>query len=177
MILLNSVLASTGPTPIVSSVVNGASYIMAPLPSNSYAALFGSNLATNDQTVIVSVADQLGNQSSPTVLYAGTEQVNVLVPAGTGTLQVTNRFGTSKPFPITFAAVSPGLFTVDIAGKIPAAQVVTAGANNTQIVQSVANCTGGTCAPVPIILDPANPACLILYGTGIRDAPACPTYR
>lgn len=82
MILLNSVLASTGPTPIVSSVVNGASYIMAPLPSNSYAALFGSNLATNDQTVIVSVADQLGNQSSPTVLYAGTEQVNVLVPAG-----------------------------------------------------------------------------------------------
>ena len=174
MILLNGTSSSTQAVPVLSAVVNAASYISEPLPANSYAVVYGSNLAANpgDPTVVPDITDSLGIVWRASVLYAGPGQVNILVPEtfgkGMGTLQISNRFGTSAPFPISIGTVAPGLFTVDPAGKIPAAQVLVADANNSQTVEPVAICTGGTCVPVPIVLNPSDQTYLILYGTGIR---------
>jgi uncharacterized protein (TIGR03437 family) len=174
VLLLNGVSPLTRPPPVISAVVNAASYVAGPVPAESYAALFGSNLAASagDPIVVVTITDANGNQSPANLLYAGPGQINIYVLEGTalgkGTLQVSNRFGSSAPFPITIGTIAPGLFTVDSAGKIPAAQVLTVAANNSQSVQPVANCTGGACVLVPIALDPASKTYLILYGTGIR---------
>ncbi len=173
-LLLNGAPSSTGPPPAVSSVVNGASYVSEPLTANSYAVLFGSNLVVSpgDPVVEVSIIDPTGDAIFANVLYTAPGQINIFVPyvnwTGHGTLRVLDRFGTSATFPISIADFAPGLFTVDTAGKIPAAQVVVGGANNTQTVEPVANCTGGTCALVPIVLNPGDQTYLILYGTGIR---------
>jgi uncharacterized protein (TIGR03437 family) len=119
-----------------------------------------------------SSADSLGDEFRAGVLYDGPGQVNILMPdgmaMGTGSLKVSNAAGASPAFPITIGSIAPGLFTVDSAGKIPAAQVVVADANNAQTVEPVANCTGGACVLVPIVLNPADQTYLILYGTGIR---------
>lgn len=174
VLLLNGAPSLTGPPPVVSAVVNGASYVPEPLTANSYAALFGSNLVVSpgDPVIEVSIIDPTGYTNVANILYAAPGQINIFVPdiisLGHGTLQVSDRLGTSAAFPISIANFAPGLFTVDTTGKIPAAQVVVAGANNTQTVEPVANCTGGACALVPIVLNPADQTYLILYGTGIR---------
>jgi uncharacterized protein (TIGR03437 family) len=174
MILLNGSSAPTEAAPVVSAVVNAASYVSEPLPANSYAVIYGSDLAASsgDPTVVATITDAQGTVWRANVLYAGPEQVNILVPEtfglGKGTLQISNRFVTSAPFAINIGTIAPGLFTVDTAGKIPAAQLIVGGANNAQIVEPVANCTGGTCTLVLIVLNPADQTYLVLYGTGIR---------
>lgn len=156
--------------------MNAASYISEALPASSYVTLYGSNLAASpgDSTVAVTMTDVNGNEAPASVLYAGPGQVNILVPnglaLGAGSLKVSNSLGTSVPFPVIIGTVAPGLFTVDTAGKTPAAQVMDVAADGTQTVQPVANCTAGICTLVPIVLDAANQTYLILYGTGIRGA-------
>jgi uncharacterized protein (TIGR03437 family) len=174
VLLLNGAPSLTGPPPVVSAVVNGASYVPEPLSANAYAALFGSNLVVSpgDPVIEVSIIDPTGDTNVADVLYAAPGQINIFVPdiisLGHGTLQVSDRFGTSAALAISIANFAPGLFTVDTAGKIPAAQVIVAGATNAQTVDPVASCTGGTCTLVPIVLNPADQTYLILYGTGIR---------
>jgi uncharacterized protein (TIGR03437 family) len=160
--------------PSISSVANAASYFALPLAAESYAVVFGGNLAmqVGDPTVAVTITDSSGNQVSSGVLYAGSTQINILVPdglaLGAATLKVSNSLGTSVGFPVTVATIAPGLFTVDSAGTIPAGQVVTVNADNTQTVQPIATCAGGTCVAAPIALNPTLPTYLILYGTGLR---------
>jgi uncharacterized protein (TIGR03437 family) len=174
MILLNGNSSPTEAPPVVSAMVNAASYVSEPLPSNAYAVVYGTDLAASpgDPTVVSTITDSAGIVLRANVLYAGQEQVNILVPLtfnlGKGTLQISNRFGTSAPFPITIGTIAPGLFTVDTVGKIPAAQVLTVDANNMQTFQSAANCPSGTCVLAPITLEPNSQTYLILYGTGIR---------
>ncbi|HTW67670.1 MAG TPA: FG-GAP-like repeat-containing protein [Bryobacteraceae bacterium] len=181
VLLLNSVPPAMGPAPSISAVVNAASYVSEDIPGESYVTLFGSNLAasSNDPVVAVTITDTTSPnvfQYPASILYAGPGQVNIYVPTvsalGAASLQISNRFGASAPFPITLGTIAPGLFTVDAAGKIPAAQVLAAGANNTSVVQPVANCSNGTCSLVPITLDPSTPTYLVLYGTGIRGEPS-----
>jgi uncharacterized protein (TIGR03437 family) len=172
--LLNITPAASGPLPFVSSVVNAASYAPGIIAPESYAAAFGNNLAASagDPTVAVAINDAKGNRASASVQYAGPGQVNFLVPAGvalgTGSLEISTSVGAAVLYPITVASVAPGLFTVDSAGKIPAAQVVSLDANNQQTFQSVANCSGETCTLVPIVLNSADQNYLVLYGTGFR---------
>jgi uncharacterized protein (TIGR03437 family) len=174
VVLLNSTPPASGPLPFVSSVVNAASYAARFIAPESYAAAFGNHLAASagDPTVKVAINDANGNRASANVLYAGPGQVNFLVPAGvavgTGSLEVSNSVGASIFYPITVESVAPGLFTVDSAGKIPAAQVLSLDASNQQTFQPVANCSGGTCTLVPVVLNSADQNYLILYGTGIR---------
>ncbi|HUA17773.1 MAG TPA: FG-GAP-like repeat-containing protein [Bryobacteraceae bacterium] len=174
VLLLNGNAYANGPLPFVSAAVNAASNLSEALPVSSYATLYGSNLAASqgDSSVAVVMKDTSGKQVPATILYAGSSQVNILVPnglaLGAGSLTVSNTLGTSVPFPMIIGNVAPGLFTVDTAGKIPAAQVVTVAADGTQTFQSVATCAGGTCTLVPIVLNSADQTYLVLYGTGIR---------
>jgi uncharacterized protein (TIGR03437 family) len=112
------------------------------------------------------------DQATASILYAGPGQVNILVPdglaLGAGSLKVSNSLGASVAFPISVGTAAPGLFTVDAAGMIPAAQVLTVSPDGTRTTNPVANCTGSNCVLVPIVLDPANQTYLLLYGTGIR---------
>ena len=166
--------ASTSTGPSIASVDNAASYAQGTLAPGSYADIFGTNLAAspNDPSVAVTITDARGNQTSATILYAGSTQVNILIPAtvafGPATLALSNSLG-SVTSSITIGVIAPGLFTVDSAATIPAAQVVTT-VNGTQTVTPVANCTTSGCTLVPIVLNPSTPSYLILYGTGIRGA-------
>lgn len=174
VVLLNGNAYAKGPLPYISTVVNAASYVAEALAASSYAVVYGSNLAASvgDPTVGVTLTDLNGNQAAATVLYAGPGQVNILVPdglaLGPGSLKVSNSLGASVLFPVVIGAVGPGLFTVDAAGKIPAAQVLTVTPDGTQTIGPVANCTGSNCVLVPIVLNPDNQTYLTLYGTGIR---------
>ncbi len=174
VLLLNGAPPLTGPAPVISQVVNSASYAAVPIPPESYATLFGTNLAASpgDPVVVVTVTDATGTSAPVSLLYAAPGQVNIYTLQGTafgnGTVQISNRFGSSAPFPISIGTVAPGLFTVNAAGTIPAAQVVAAGADNAQTFEPVSNCTAGTCVLAPIVLDPSTQTYLILYGTGIR---------
>jgi uncharacterized protein (TIGR03437 family) len=174
VLLLNGVPPLTGPPPVVSEIVNSASYAAAPIPPESYATLFGKNLAASpgDPVVVVTVTDATGFSAPASLVYAAPGQANIYILQGTafgkGTVQISNRFGSSAPFPISIGTIAPGLFTVNAAGTIPAAQVVVAGANNSQTFEPVANCTSGACVLAPIVLDPSGQTYLILYGTGIR---------
>ncbi|HEX5230456.1 MAG TPA: FG-GAP-like repeat-containing protein, partial [Bryobacteraceae bacterium] len=174
VILLNSNPYAGGTLLFVSSVVNAASYAAGTVAPESYAAAFGSKLAASagDPTVAVTIVDATGRRAAASVVYASPGQVNFLVPAGlaagAGGLQISNSLGSSVLAPLTVAPVAPGLFTVDSAGKVPAAQVVSLDANNHQTFQPVANCAGNSCTLAPIVLNPADQNYLILYGTGIR---------
>lgn len=169
-----TVTAATQTGPVISTVENAASYASGPVTPGSYAILFGSNLAAQagDPSVAVSITDAAGKQSSASIIYAGTAQVNIFVPAnvalGSGTVTLTNNSGSSTPFPIAIGNIAPGLFTVDTSGTIPAAQVITTASDGSQVVQPVANCSASGCALVPIVLNPSVPSYLILYGTGMR---------
>jgi uncharacterized protein (TIGR03437 family) len=174
VLLLNGNAYANGPLPFISTVVNAASYIAEELPASSYAVVYGSNLAASvgDSTVGVTFTDQNGNHATAGVVYASPGQVNILVPdglaLGPASLEISDSLGTSVPFPISVGTAAPGLFTVDTAGKIPAAEVLTVSPDGTRTMGAVANCTGSNCVLVPIVLDPANQTYLILYGTGIR---------
>jgi uncharacterized protein (TIGR03437 family) len=159
---------------MISFVVNAASYVAGTVTPSSYASVLGTDLAQSvaDPTVSVIVTDSAGHQFGPSVLYSSPTQLNILVPdglaLGPAVLTAFDGLGSSAGFAITVANIAPGLFTVDTAGKIPAGQVVTANADNTQTVQPLATCTTGACVAVPIALNPSLQTYLILYGTGIR---------
>jgi uncharacterized protein (TIGR03437 family) len=162
-------------TPMITSILNAASYANGPLAGSSYAVLFGSGLAaqTGDPLTVVSVTDAQGNQNKASLYYVGTGQINFIVPAGvTGPASVTvsNGFGSSAHFPINIGVISPGLFTLDPAQTIPAAQMLILAADGSQTDQLVASCSGTplVCAPLPIPLKAGTQVFLILYGTGIR---------
>ncbi len=166
------------PAPAISAALNAASFAAGSLAPGSYASLFGSNLAATpgDPTTTVRFKDVSGKQSTATLVYVGPGQVNVLVPGdlvpGPATLTVATATGASTPFSITISAVSPGLFTMDPAEKIPAAQLVIVAADGSQSVQPVANCVGTPviCTALTIPLRSDTKVYLVLYGTGIRGA-------
>lgn len=163
---------SSGPT--ITSIDNAASYASGVIAPGSYVDIFGTKLASgpSDPSLSITIADARGNQSAPTILYAGSGQVNIFVPDstayGAATLTLTNSLGTVSSS-INIEAIAPGLFTVDSAATMPAAQVVTT-VNGAQTVSPVANCTSSGCTLVPIVLSSSTPTYLILYGTGIRGA-------
>lgn len=170
-----SFLVTSGqPGPSIDRVTNAASYAAGTVAPGSYAILFGANLAAQagDPSVAVSITDAAGNRTPASITYVGTGQVNIFIPSsvalGGGNVTLTNSVGNATFEGITIANISPGLFTVDAAGTIPAAQVVTTASDGSQVAEGVANCTAGGCALAPIVLTPGTPAYLILYGTGLR---------
>lgn len=69
--------APTGPTVVISKIVNAATFLPSPLVSGSVATLQGSHLSGKNVTVTV------GAQAA-TLLYIGDSQINFTVPPGLG---------------------------------------------------------------------------------------------
>ena len=174
VILLNGYTTIAAATPLISEIANAASYAAAPVPVDSFAVIFGSNLAVRpgDPNIAVTITNANGGGVLCSVIYAAPGQLNIFIPSGlvsgSATLKVATSAGQSAAYPITIGTISPGLFTVDTAGVVPAAQVDTVTPDSRQTLQTVYNCASGACVLAPVTVNPANATYLILYGTGIR---------
>jgi uncharacterized protein (TIGR03437 family) len=156
---------TTGPTaPIVNAVVNAASYATGPLATGSYATIFGSRLTPTPQ---IKLRDSTGNLYPGIVYFSNPTQTNFVVPPGaapgpaTLTVVVDSQIVETT---VTLARVSPGLFTFDSSGKgFATGQVLVprpSGITDTYAL--------GT-SPIPV--NGASEIFLVLYGTGLRNAP------
>ncbi len=164
---------STGPgaAPVITGIVNGASYTTGAFPPNSYVSLFGTNLAGSS----TALADSSGNRQLVSAAFNGATQINLVIPAATAggpaTITVTTSAGISAPFPLTIGGVLPGIFTANSSGTGPAAAQALIVANNATTSLDTARCSGSplTCTTVTIPLAAGSQVYLVLYGTGLRS--------
>jgi uncharacterized protein (TIGR03437 family) len=146
------------------------------LTSNSYASLFGSNLANSDGIAGTSIVitDSAGNRSSETLVYTSAAQVNFLIPAGLAAGPATlalNTAGQSASIGLSIANTAPGLFSADGTGQGAAAAQAEIVANNGSIsYPPVAQCGANGCTTAIVPLAGGTKVYLILYGTGVRGA-------
>jgi uncharacterized protein (TIGR03437 family) len=115
------------------------------------------------------ITDSSGAAGTLALTYAGTSQVNFLVPAGTAAGTAMVRFGASSGT-INVAAVSPGLFTMGPSRAAAATAVRIPNGQTTQSPVAVFDCSSGACVTTPIPLDSASTVYVSLYGTGLRGA-------
>ena len=100
------------PLPLVTSVVNGASFAAGPLAAGSWATVFGSCLG--GQKVSVTFDGIVS-----TLAYAGPKQINLLIPsqlASQSSAQMVVAVDRQQSIPITVSltATCPGIFTPGI---------------------------------------------------------------
>ncbi len=168
------------PSPVTSSAATTST--VAP---NSFATLFGSNLANTTATAAViplplslggatlTVTDSAGVTRPAGLVYASPTQINFVVPdgtsPGTATLQETNG-STTQTFSATVQNVVPELFSMSSTGTGVAAATAlqTQATGNLQSPVTVFQCSSGTCSSVPIVLGVDTPIFVSFYGTGIR---------
>jgi uncharacterized protein (TIGR03437 family) len=175
-------------TTSISSVLNAGSYANAPLASDGFTVIFGTNFSASTASATslplpatlagttVTITDSKGVTLPAQLNYVSPTQINFVVPeglaSGTATVTVTNASGISSNFTTTIAAISPSLFTADSSGKgAPAAIAVAYAADSSSQVLPVFSCSGSpvTCTATPIDLGPASTnVYLELFGTGIR---------
>lgn len=175
-----------GPTIAAGGVKNAASFELGRAAPDSWASLFGSNLAsklvaaettplpTSLDGTKVSVTDSAGTERRAMLHFVAPGQVNFLVPAGTkpgsATVKVTTAGG-SASIPLQVEAVAPGLFSANSDGAGVAAALAqrytAAGPQAPELVFQYSVAAGRHVA-VPIDLGAAtDQVILLLYGTGI----------
>ncbi len=170
--------------PSIASVVNAASLKAGVLPPNSYATVFGSNLAqvsrigdaTSTQTLggtTLTIVDSTKQSFTPDLFFISFGQINFVVPsgvaAGPATLTVTNSMNKSVSATVTVGPVMPGLFSATGSGTGEAAgQALIVGGDGTQTVISTSFCTPFGCNLPVIPTSAGSKLYLILYGTGIQ---------
>ena len=101
--------ASTPAVPVISSVVDGASFGTRLAPG-SVAAVLGSNLGSS------AAAGALVGGQTAQVALASPAQWDVAIPYGAAAGASTIQVGTSAGFPITLSQYAPALFSADGAG-------------------------------------------------------------
>jgi uncharacterized protein (TIGR03437 family) len=169
-------------------VIGGGAVQSAAAPSsavapNSLASLYGANLAPGIAqasaqplplalgTVSLSVTDAAGAMRAAPLLYVSPGQINFLVPDGTAPGLAT--FVVSgQTFTAAIQPVAPTLFSANgSGGGVAAATAIMVQAANPLLQSSVpvVQCTGSSCASVPIALGVDTPVYVSLYGTGIRN--------
>jgi uncharacterized protein (TIGR03437 family) len=139
LVLFAPALVAQTPSIAAGGVYNTASYVPTGLPGAAIAqgalfVVFGSNLgpatlavgslpypnALSGTSMSVTVA---GTTVKPYMVYTSAGQASALLPSntpvGTGTITVTYNGATSATQPITVAAASVGIFTVNQAGSGP----------------------------------------------------------
>ena len=154
----------TGPSYSAAGLVNGATYLPGPLAPNTWATLYGTNLAWT--TATAGPADMIGDQwpvkipgAGVQVLFAGgtpahlsyvsPTQINFLTPSsrspGATTLMVVRDGVVGPAIPVTFVEATPGLF-------------------NNNSMASAAHADGSSVTDEA----PAHPGeVVVLYGTGL----------
>ncbi|MGH9938256.1 MAG: choice-of-anchor V domain-containing protein [Blastocatellia bacterium] len=183
---------STQPAPALSNFasVSAASFApMVPIAANSIVAGFGTNLATSGPpaTTIplptqlggaeVRVRDTSGMERLAGLFFAGSGQINYMVPArtanGAATITVRRDGVDTAQGTVTIEMVSPGLFSANASGRDAAAAVVfrRRGAVDTFETAVQFNSMTSRFDPLPIDLGPEGDlVALIQFGTGFRSA-------
>jgi uncharacterized protein (TIGR03437 family) len=168
--------ASAQTAPI--AVVNSASFADDTISPDELITIFGSFQTTNGQSVGASgFPTTLGgisvriNGMDAGLSFASNFQINALVPAGIedgpATVTVNSSNGTTKSSVVMVTRTSPGIFTIRATGHGTAAALVTPDGISYQPVYnadgSERDISAGTAT---------QPSFLVLYGTGLRRAPA-----
>jgi uncharacterized protein (TIGR03437 family) len=146
--------------PSVDSIANAASYALGTLSPASYGALFGTRLTG----ATLKLRDATGAVTNLELTFSGPAQINFIVPAnvakGAATVIVTTPTGAAE-FPVTIAAITPGLFSANGTGQgLAAAQALIVNNDKTVTVLTVGD------GPIPV--RGGTEIYLVLYGTGIR---------
>ena len=183
-------LQIAAPSLQLDAVVNAASYGVGSFAPDSFAVLFGADLASpatasggltpNLGGSSIQLKDASGKTASALLYYASPAQINFILPSslgpGKGTLTLTTQAGSSVKTAISIAAVSPGLFSADSTGTgVAAGNALRVSADGTQTPLPISSCSGMplVCTAVPINLGgPTDTVYLSLYGTGIRGRSA-----
>jgi uncharacterized protein (TIGR03437 family) len=173
------------------AVVNAAGYTSSNFAPNSFAAIFGQNLAYTSLTAqttplptslsgtSVTVTDSAGVARLAPLYYVSLPQIDFVIPANTAyglaTVTVTNASGETAATVILITITSPGLYSENSNGMgVAAGYLVTAHADGSQSAQSPLfqyNPNSTTYVPVPIVWNVStDQQYLVLYGTGIRGA-------
>ncbi len=161
---------------------NAASFAAGPLAPDSFATVFGANLATVTQAIpipypptfggtTVTFTDSQGVARQAPLEYVSPGQVNYLVPDGTALGQATvtvtsGQASYSQAVPI--ATIDPGIFIFQGTNLVAAnVDVVSGGTQTYENVYSIDS--SGALVPAPIDVSQPNTAVyLIIYGTGLR---------
>jgi len=138
------------------SILNGAGYSGSNISPDEITAVFGSDLAATTTSapsseslpaalsgVTVQITDSTGTSRPAQLLLVSPAQVNIVIPSdvavGPGTLKLTASSGTIFSKNILVKPTTPGLFSMNGAGKgVAAAQIIRVPAGGVQSVQSVA---------------------------------------
>ncbi len=155
-------------TPLTA--VNAADFRIAPLAADSIAAAFGANLATR-----IEIAQSLPlplslagttltvNGVAAPLFFISPTQINFVVPPavdlGAATIIVSSPLGSYSLGVVEIVAAAPAIFTADATGRGDASALATIDGVNYQ-------------RPPFDVLVNGRPNVLVLYGTGIRRAPA-----
>ncbi|MCX6626111.1 MAG: hypothetical protein NTW28_00580, partial [Candidatus Solibacter sp.] len=179
--------AAPAATPALA-MVSAASFLPGQLAAGSIAAAFGTRLSTDTQTppagqlflaspgTAVAIQDSAGARWAASLYSVSPGQVNFLVPAaaapGIATVTATAKDGATTSAQLQIAAVSPGVFQLDLSTALAAANVVRVKADQSQSVESVYQLSpAGEVRALPIDLGPATDRVyLVLWGTGISKA-------
>ncbi len=144
------------------------------LAPSAIASAYGNNLGS------VSIQDSSGVKFQAQVLAATSGQVNYVVPAAAALGQATvtaadSGGGTHSTF-IQISQAAPGIFSANENGQgVAAAQALVVHGDGSREFLTVFQCGSapGSCAATPISLGTSSDQVfLILYGTGVRGAPA-----
>lgn len=173
------------------AVVNAAGYTATNFAPNSFAAIFGSNLAYTETTATVTpwpsslagttvtVTDSNGTPRLAPLYYVSLSQINFIIPANTAlglaNVTVTNASGETASTIVLISVTSPGLYSENASGQgVAAGYILTVHADGTQSAQSPLfqfNPNTSKYVGVPIVwANSTDQQYLVLYGTGIRGA-------
>lgn len=101
----------TAPTPsaVISAITNAADFHPGPVAPGSMATVWGSDLAGQNVSVTF-------NALPAKLLYAGAQQINLLIPAGlsgqsSAQVVVTANGVSSAPFKVPLSSAAPAIFT------------------------------------------------------------------
>jgi len=188
---LSQTVSFAGPLPALApglTTVPGASFLAGPLAARSIASAFGARLSTDTQTPLagqvflatpgttVAIEDAAGVQWTAPLYSASPGQVNFLVPAaaapGNAAVAITAKDGATTKARVQIAAVSPGIFQLDLSTALAAANVVRVRADQSQSIEAVYQVgPAGDLRARPIDLGPdAEQVYLTLWVTGILKA-------
>lgn len=166
------------------TTVSAANYQAQTTP-DSIVAAFGTLLAPNLATAsALPLPTSLGgvtvtvNDLPVGLFFVSPNQVNYQIPTGivtgTASVVVTTSNGVVSRGTINIASVAPSLFTANSDGQgAPAAQVLRVRQNGQQVYEPVAafDSGAGKFVPATIVRSAGDQLFLVLYGTGLRNAP------
>jgi uncharacterized protein (TIGR03437 family) len=161
--------ATTSPLAIVSA----ASYFDGPQAPGSLVTVMGTGLADAGKTT-VSLIDSAGLQQTLPVLYASTNQLNVLIPAtthtGEATMTVLPPSGVSITGTVDMTATAPALFQLNGSALAAAGVVrIREGQQAFEDVYSVDSTNAVLARPIDLGPQTDSVYCSF-YATGLRNA-------